>query len=197
MASDQHTRQLPSLEKLFLRYYKPLRAYAFRFVNRQDMAEDIVQDVFLELWARRDHIRFDETGDVKSYLFKSVYNRSINMLHSGYLNELCPIDDINETRMLESYLAEQMQNQEQSLLLKELETEIGDYVETLPVRCKEIFILSRMHGLKNREIAVQLGISIKAVEKQINKALSGLRQCLLSKDLLCIIYLFHELFRRP
>ncbi len=194
MSQDKHTQQLLALENLFKRYYKPLRAYAFRFVNHQAVSEDIVQDVFFELWTRRDSIRFEETDSVKSYLFKSVYNRSINILNSGILKEQSSLDGIDENRIIENFLSTHIQNQEQSLLLKELETEIADFVETLPSQCKKIFILSRTHELKNREIAEQLGISVKAVEKQISKALSELKKHLLKKDLLFIMFLFHKLF---
>ena len=68
-----------------------------------------------------------------------------------------------------------LRNQEHSLLLKELEEEIATYVETLPPQCRRIFLLSRTYGMKNKEIADQLGISIKAVEKQITKAIFGLK----------------------
>jgi RNA polymerase sigma-70 factor (ECF subfamily) len=116
------------------------------------------------------------------------------MFNSGYLNDRCSLEDLNESLIVENYLSAHMQDQEQSLLLKELETEIAGFVETLPPQCKKIFILSRTHELKNREIAEQLQISIKTVEKQITKALSGLRKHLQEKDLLFIIYLFHNLF---
>lgn len=193
--NDKNKQELLVLENLFKRYYKPLRAYAFRFLNHQAVSEDIVQDVFFELWARRDSIRFDEADSVKSYLFKSVYNRSINILNSGNLKELSSLDGVNETHILDNLLSTHIQSQEQSLLLKELETEIASFIETLPPQCKKIFILSRVHELKNREIAEKLGISVKAVEKQISKALTGLKTHLLKKDLLFIIYLFHSLFK--
>lgn len=193
--NDKNKQELLVLENLFKRYYKPLRAYAFRFLNHQAVSEDIVQDVFFELWARRDSIRFDEADSVKSYLFKSVYNRSINILNSGNLKELSSLDGVNETHILDNLLSTHIQSQEQSLLLKELETEIASFIETLPPLCKKIFILSRVHELKNREIAEKLGISVKAVEKQISKALTGLKTHLLKKDLLFIIYLFHSLFK--
>jgi len=194
MSQDKYTQQLLALEDLFKRFYKPLRMYAFRFVSHKPIAEDIVQDVFFELWARRDNIRFEEVDSVKSYLFKSVYNRSMNVLNSGVLYEQSSLDNINENNIVENYLTAHIQSQEQSLLLKELETEIATFIDTLPPQCKKIFILSRTHELKNREIADQLGISVKAVEKQISKALSELKKHLLKKDILFILYLFHELF---
>lgn len=194
MPQDKHRNLLLALENLFKRYYRPLRAYAFRFVNHKVISEDIVQDVFFELWAKRDTIRFDDADSVKAYLFKSVYNRSMNILNSGFLNRSSSLDGINENHIIENFLSAHIQNQEQSLLLKELEEEIANFVETLPPQCRKIFSLSRAHELKNREIAEQLGISVKAVEKQISKALLGLKKHLLKKDLLFIMFLFHRIF---
>ena len=162
MSGEIYVQDFAALETLFKRFYKPLRAYAFRFVNDKDLSEDIVQDVFYELWKRRESIRFEDES-VKSYLFKA-----------GYTHQ---------------YVSSYMQNSEQSLLLKELEEEIMSYINTLPPQCHKIFMLSRSYGLKNREIAEQLNISIKAVEKQISKALSGLKEYLIQRDLFPLLVL--------
>ena len=174
MSSEKDIYEIAALGTLFKRFYKPLRTYAFRFVNDTDLAEDIVQDTFFELWQRRDSIEFE--GAVKSYLFKSVYNRSINVMHKKYQNKEYSLDESNESDILEQYMSANILNSEQSLLLKELEAEINLFIDTLSPQCKKIFLLSRSSGLKNREIAEQLEISIKAVEKQISKALSGLKE---------------------
>lgn len=173
MNSGKDNFKIAALEMLFKRFYKPLRAYAFRFVNDTNLAEDIVQDIFFELWQKRDSIEFD--GPVKSYLFKSVYNLSVNALHKKYQNKEYLLNESDENDILEQYLSANIQNQEQSLLLKELEKEITSFVDTLSPQCRKVYLLSRSYGLKNREIAEQLNISIKAVEKQISKALSGLK----------------------
>ena len=76
---------LESVEQLFRQYYKVLRVYAFRFVNDWDIAEDVVQDVFVALWNKRTDIEFD--GAVKAYLFKAVYNKSLNILSSKKYTE--------------------------------------------------------------------------------------------------------------
>ena len=73
--------------------------------------------------------------------------------------------------------------------MKELEEEIMSYINTLPPQCRKVFMLSRSYGLKNREIAEQLDISIKAVEKQISKALYGLKEHLVQKDLFPLLVL--------
>lgn len=193
MSAGNHILQMTALEDLFKSLYFPLRAYAFRFICNKEMAEDIVQDVFFELWSRRETIRLDDRNAVKSYLFKSTYNRSINLLKSGVLYNT-PLDETQETQIVESYLSQHLRNQEHSLLLKELEEEIAGYVESLPSQCKKIFLMSRNYGLKNKEIAEQLGISVKAVEKQISKAISGLKEHLAKKDLLFLCWLFTAYF---
>lgn len=79
MSGEIYVQDFAVLETLFKRFYKPLRAYAFRFVNDKDLSEDIVQDVFYELWKRRESIRFEDES-VKSYLFKAVYTHALNAL---------------------------------------------------------------------------------------------------------------------
>ncbi|MDH6305644.1 RNA polymerase sigma-70 factor (family 1) [Parabacteroides sp. PF5-5] len=190
MTLNEDTNKLMALESLFRSHYRPLRAYAFRFVNNREVAEDIVQDVFFELWSKRDTIYFDKPEVVKSYLFKSVYNRSLNALSHQTQKEQLRLENTNESLLLDDYLSIYMQNQEQSLLLKELKTEIGKFINTLPPQCKKVFILSRSYELKNKEIAEQLGISIKAVEKQITKALHELKNHLHKEGLLTLFLLY-------
>lgn len=187
MSSERYLQDFMALETLFKRFYKPLQAYAFRFVNDKNLSEDIVQDVFFELWQRRESIRFEDVA-VKSYLFRAVYTHSLNALNKKKQN-ICSLDSERETDILDQYVSSYMQNSEQSLLLKELEEEIMSYINTLPPQCHKIFMLSRSYGLKNREIAEQLGISIKAVEKQISKALYGLKEHLVRKDLFPLLIL--------
>lgn len=193
MNSDRPIYEMTALDALFKRFYKPLRMYAFRIINNMDLAEDIVQDTFFEVWVKRETIQFD--GAVKSYLFKSVYNRSINVLNKKYQNKECALDSDSENDILDQYTAANIQNSEQSLLLKELEAEIASFIATLPPQCQKIFMLSRSYGLKNREIAEQLNISIKAVEKQINKALFGLKAYLSEQGLISLLLLLMESFR--
>ena len=103
---------LESVEQLFRQYYKVLRVYAFRFVNDWDIAEDVVQDVFVALWNKRTDIEFD--GAVKAYLFKAVYNKSLNILSSKKYTEEESVeqfsDQIEALQILEN-------NQENSLFM--------------------------------------------------------------------------------
>lgn len=185
-AEENSIQDLTAMETLFRRFYKPLRAYAFRYVNDTDLAEDVVQDVFYELWKHRTSIRFEDES-LKSYLFKAVYTRSLNAINDR--RDTCPLAEDTETYILDKYVTSHMQYSDQCLLLKELEDEINSYINTLPPQCLKIFRLSRCYELKNREIADQLGISVKAVEKQISKVLSGLKEHLIKKGLLLLLVL--------
>ena len=187
MSGKGSIQDFAALETLFKRFYKPLRAYAFRFVGDKDLSEDVVQDVFFELWKRRGSIRFEDAA-VKSYLFRAVYTHALNALNKKQ-QDVCTLEPAREADILDQYVTSYMQNSEQSLLLKELEEEIMSYINTLPPQCHKIFMLSRSYGLKNREIAEQLDISVKAVEKQISKALYGLKQHLAQKDLFPLLAL--------
>ena len=172
---------------LFDSYADDLYRFAVSYTGSKQEAEDIVQDVFYELWKRRESIRFEDES-VKSYLFKDVYTHALNALDKKQ-QDVYPLKPERETDILDQYVSSYMQNSEQSLLLKELEEEIMSYINTLPPQCHKIFMLSRSYGLKNREIAEQLNISIKAVEKQISKALSGLKEYLIQRDLFPLLVL--------
>ena len=188
MSGEAHPKDWAAIETLFKRFYKPLRAYAFRFVSDEYLAEDIVQDVFFELWQRREEIRFEDAS-VKAYLFKAVYTHALNALNKRVVS-VTPLDTVGEDDVLDTYVKSSVQSAEQPLLTSELEEAIRQYIKLLPPQCNKIFTLSRRYGLKNREIAEQLGISIKAVEKQISKALFGLKNYLGKNDLLLVFILF-------
>ena len=115
MSGEIYVQDFAALETLFKRFYKPLRAYAFRFVNDKDLSEDIVQDVFYELWKRRESIRFEDES-VKSYLFKAVYTHALNALDKKQ-QDVYPLKPERETDILDQYVSSYMQNSEQSLLL--------------------------------------------------------------------------------
>ena len=167
---------------MFRLLYRPLCAYARRFVPGQGKAEDVVQDVFFDVWCRREHVRIAD-GSIKAYLFRAVYTRSLNELERGRQNESVELEE-HESDILEGYALGRMENSESDLMLKELEAEISGYVDALPPQCHRVFVMSRRQGAKNREIAEAMGISVKAVEKHICRALTGLHMHLAQKGLL-------------
>ena len=157
---------------LFRKYYPNLIFYATRLVGEEE-AEDVVQDVFEELWKRKDSM---EIGDqIQAFLYRAVYTRSLNVLkhrniESGYM---AIVEEINQKRV-EFY---QPDNNEviRRIEDRELKKEIYDAINELPDKCKEVFKLSYLHDMKNREIADTMGVSLRTVEAHMYKALKYLR----------------------
>ncbi|WP_195371907.1 MULTISPECIES: RNA polymerase sigma-70 factor [Parabacteroides] len=161
------------VEELFRKYYKVLRAYAYRLLGDKDMAEDIVQDAYYELWKKQEQLIMQDA--IKSYLFRSVYTKSLNCLNSKEYTEQESFEQSTEGKIQKMYIQSQLLDQESDLMYKELQTAINTIIDGLPDQCKKVFILSRKYELKNREIAERLDISLKTVEKHITKALFILR----------------------
>ncbi|MBW8332323.1 MAG: RNA polymerase sigma-70 factor [Prolixibacteraceae bacterium] len=166
----------------FFNYYYPgLCVYAQKIIELPEPeAKDIVQDVFVKLW--NDRKKLDVQISVRSYLFVAVKNKCFDVLRkkkrSVKLQEITHQHDIAD----ESF---------DGYVLCELEIIFDNGLKKLPDRCREIFELSRLQGLKNREIAEKLNLSEKTVENQMTKALRILKEEL--KDYLPLLALF-EIF---
>lgn len=156
-----------AFELLFRKYYVRLCAFANKFLNNPEEAQEIVQDVFTKIWEGRNEI--DPEDSLKSYLFKIAQNLSINKLRRKKV----------ESRYTEIYKLVYIEQQEfsvhESLLAMELEENIANSIGKLPPECRKVFELSRIEGLKYKEIADTLHISVKTVEAQMSKALRSLR----------------------
>ena len=157
---------------LFRRYYPSLIFYATRLVGEEE-AEDVVQDVFVELWKRKDSIEIGE--QIQAFLYRAVYTRALNVLkHRNVEDGYCAaMEEINRRR------AEFYQPDNNEVIRKiedrELRKEIHDAINELPDKCKEDFKLSYLHNMKNKEIADVLGVSLRTVEAHMYKALKFLR----------------------
>ncbi len=156
-------------QQLFRDHYEPLCARAFQMVHDRKASEDIVQDVFLALWERREEVDFDRP--LLPLLFVAVKNRAIDLLRSkkwrggeSGQDEL----DVCIRTLVADHIEEEFQ-------LSQLSEEIDFCISELSEQCRRVFLLSRTTGLKNREIAERLNISVKTVEKHIGAALSKLR----------------------
>lgn len=156
-------------QQLFRDHYEPLCARAFQMVHDRKASEDIVQDVFLALWERREEVDFDRP--LLPLLFVAVKNRAIDLQRSkkwrggeSGLDEL----DVCIRTLVADHIEEEFQ-------LSQLSEEIDCCISGLSEQCRRVFLLSRTTGLKNREIAERLNISVKTVEKHIGAALSQLR----------------------
>ncbi len=158
-----------AFEYLFKIYYPRLYGYAIRFVEDEETARDIIQECFLHFWEKRELLA---AVSVTSLLFAMVRNGCLNYLkHLSVVEKhrieyLATID--GEERL---YYTDFSLDAEYKLLYDELQEQIGVVIGTLPERCREVFLLSRFEGLKNKEIAERLQISVTAVEAHISKAL--------------------------
>lgn len=170
---------LAFFNSLFNLYFQPLVTYAFRYVNDWQVGEDIVQDVFMALWIKKEEIDF--TQPLKPYLYRSTYNKSLN-----YLNSFLVQKKLNPSQTFEELLNEEilLYNQHDPLLLKEIDQEIERVIATFPPQRKKVFGMSRKKNMSNKEIALQLEISEKAVEKHITKALAEIKEHLIRLDLM-------------
>jgi RNA polymerase sigma-70 factor (ECF subfamily) len=151
-----------AFEKLFKRYYQQLFLFALRYVPNDEVAEDLVQEMFFNLWNKRHDLFI--TTSLQSYLYRSVHNQALN-----YLNHE-KVKTVYREKIVNGY-KEKLQMEDISYAEIDLEQKVTDFIEQLPDRRRTIFKLSRFEGLKNREIAEKLGISIKTVEAQMTEAL--------------------------
>jgi RNA polymerase sigma-70 factor (ECF subfamily) len=160
---------ITSFERLFHNYYKGLFGYAAGLIRNSELAEEIVQDVFYNIWKNRESLRI--THNWQSYLYRAVYNNSMMALRRIRRDQ-----ELQEGMKAgyEPFTGDALQEME----LRELSDLVSQVIGELPERTREIFLLNRQEGLKYREIAGQLSISVKTVEAHMGKALRTLRSCL-------------------
>ncbi|WP_417327050.1 RNA polymerase sigma factor [Halarcobacter sp.] len=153
-----------AFKDLFDLYYKELCLYMVQFTHNINDAEDLVQETFIKLWDKRYSIHISTS--VKAYLYKITYNAYIDKVRLKKRKELFLIE------FKHSILIAEIEEPED----KERINKIKKIVENLPEKCREILLLSKQEGLKNREIASHLNISIKTVESQIRIAFQKIRK---------------------
>ncbi len=157
---------LKAFEILFHRYYRHLCLFSAKILKDNDAAEEIVQDFFVKLWEKREQI--DIRTSVNSYLFGSVKNLCINYInhnkikqkYAKFIQDETAIKIPDEDRFVEPDLTEK----------------IAESINSLPEKRREIFRLSREEGMKYKEIAEKLHISVKTVEAQMGLAIKTLRE---------------------
>lgn len=176
--------------QLFRKHYTGLLFYATRLVG-EDEAEDVVQDVFVELWKRQETVEVGE--QIQAFLYRAVYTRALNVLkHREIVGEYeTAAMEIHKQRV-EFY---QPDNNEviQRIEDKELRRELSEAIRALPDKCRTVFVLSYLHDMKNKEIADALGISLRTVEAHIYKALRFLRDRLGGLHLLLALFFLGKL----
>lgn len=167
-----------AFEQLFKAHYRALHTYANMLLKDMDIAEEVVQSMFLKLWEKRELL--DVQTSVKAYLYKCVYNDSLNLLKHEHVKSKYQDFTVHTMNVHHEAASHKVE-------LSELQKELRLAMEALPEQCRIIFQMSRFEELKYKEIAERLGISIKTVENQMGKALRILRLKLV--DFLVLILL--------
>jgi len=159
-------------EIIFNQFSPSMFSIALRYLKDQEEAQDIVQDVFLNLWRTAENL--DERAPIQHYLARATVNTCLNR--------------IKKTQRQQAYAKEQQQTQEPGtighLLLehKELEAQYLSILEKLPEQCRRVFEMSRIKGLSPAEISQQLNISINTVYTHLTTALKKIRLGLLNQQ---------------
>jgi RNA polymerase sigma-70 factor (ECF subfamily) len=155
---------------LFDQYYRPLTVFTLKYVSDVEEAKEIVQDFFVRLWTRRAelNIRFS----LKMYLYQSVKNAALNYLEANKVAQRRMQEYAIPLTATDTALEHMMAAEQEEMLMRA--------IDTLPEKCRKIFVLSRMQRLSNQAIAIQLNISIKTVEAQISIALKRLAEWLIT-----------------
>ncbi|MDP3433761.1 MAG: RNA polymerase sigma-70 factor [Bacteroidota bacterium] len=149
---------------IFKEYYKSLSQFSYSFIKDQDKAESLVQEVFIKLWEKRESLT--AIDNLLSYLMVMVRNISIDYLRKEKTSQkfylkIKPDESVNTT--------------EEQLSKNEFEEKMLKSILKLPERCRTAFELSRFDSLTNKEIAVEMKISVKGVEALIGRSLKLLR----------------------
>ncbi len=159
-----------ALRQIFDRHYPLLLGDIYRIVPDNDTCQDIAQEVFVELWRKRSEL--DIHTSLRAYLRRAAVNKALNFIKT---NRRFVYDEPETLANTADFSARDISRKEEQ---ETLETALHAAIETLPEKCRVVFSLSRFEQKSHREIADQLGISVKTIENQITKAMKILREAL-------------------
>ncbi|WP_242202364.1 RNA polymerase sigma-70 factor [Aestuariivivens insulae] len=170
-----------SLTLLYDRYWKPLFISSYNLLKDKELCEEIIQDIFIDLWRGREKLEIKIS--LKSYLYACVRYKVFNEFKKNKVQRVELFEGLNDRF--------QYATPETKIMHDELVMQIDTIVNTLPKRCQEVYVLSRNEQLSHKEIAERLGISTKTVENHITLALKILKSSLgysFCVEMLCMIY---------
>lgn len=167
-----------AFDALFVEYYPKVLQFVMCFCHDKSEAENIVQELFMELWIKRE--RFIKIENLDNYLFISARNSAIHYVKQS----LVYCDDKSACNVQSNYISGEMK-----LCYNELYDFIMSEIDAMPEQRRRVFVMSRVDGLNNSEIAQRLGISKRTVETHISLALEQLKKLLPIIGLLSIMAL--------
>jgi RNA polymerase sigma-70 factor (ECF subfamily) len=160
--------------EIYNRYWAGLMNAAYRRLQSRQKAEDIIQDIFISLYQKRETL--DITVSLKAYLYQALKFKILNILRDEFNRASCQKD---------LFVKEIGKNDSSEYLeVRDLNRRIGRVLSLLPDKCRHVFLLSRQENLSNKDISSGLNISVSTVEKHIVKALKILRADLRSEQYL-------------
>jgi RNA polymerase sigma-70 factor (family 1) len=159
-----------AFEKLFLHFYPGLFSFALAYLKNRDWATEVTEDVLINLWESRKVL--PAIKNLTYYLYVATKNASLNCLKKNRRNETVDLDDVIMSSL------QFQSNPETMMISKEVMWDIEKAIGSLPAKCRLIFRLVKEDGLKYREVAELLSISIKTVETQMAIALRKIKEAL-------------------
>lgn len=174
-------------KRRFQEYYQMLCRIAYGYIPDKDECEDIVQETFISIWNKEKDLLSEK--EFLSYIIIAVKNNCISHLRKQRFDTVSiedsePAASIDQLTAKEPYDSEDMSSEEK----------LQKVLSVLPPKCKEVFLMSKLHGMKYREIAEELNISEKTVENQMGKAIKTLREFVLANPSLAIIIIIISIF---
>jgi RNA polymerase sigma-70 factor (family 1) len=151
-------------ENIFNLNYQVILNYLFYLSGDSGLSEDLVQDVFLQLWEKRDEVK-DET--VRAFLFTIARNSFLKSTRR---------QKYDLKFRSEYFIENEHESPEYLMEMKEFDRKLQEVIAALPEKSRVVFLMNRMDGITYREIAESLGVTVKAVEKQMSRALSIIRE---------------------
>ena len=155
-----------SYNQLFMRYYRRLCAFVFNLTQNYSASEDVVQELFVRLWIQRGKLDINES--TSGYLYRASKNAGLNYLRA----------EKNRQKSIQNMPVQEWQTDESLIEQVEFSATLNKCINQLPDRSRDVFMKSRFDGMKQQEIADQLGISVKTIKNQIWKSLQFLKACL-------------------
>ncbi|AZQ64597.1 RNA polymerase sigma-70 factor [Flammeovirga pectinis] len=167
--NDQNKTQViteTTFRELFDKYYESIKSFVYYKLGDIDLAEDITQETYVKFWESRSKVVLDTA---KTYLYTIANNLALNHIKHGkvvlqFQQKNSKADGESET------------NPEFKMELSEFEDKLQSTINTIPDKSRDVFLMNRIEGLTYNEISSRLGISVKAIEKRMSKALSILRK---------------------
>lgn len=183
------TKRKIEFEEVYISYYSRMKYFAQEYVVREEDAENIVQDVFMDLW--ENNVLISSHTNLFSFLFTSVRNRCIDFLRRKTVAQKVKDRIQDEHALLLEMKLQSLEYLDDKIFAStDIETIVENAINSLPEKCRQVFVLNKIEGKKQKQIAEQLGISIHTVESQMAIANRRLRELLKDYVPLLIFLLF-------